>query len=155
MSSAGVAPLSVEDRLAITELLARYCWCFDTADVDSFVALFTPDARYELDGGRLFVGRDAIGGYLRQAAGSTWLPGRQHHVDQIVLEGTSERVTARAYCTVTHRSPDGVMSIAYLGRYADVCVKIDRQWRFHERIVRTWRSDELLAAAPSADAARG
>jgi len=141
MSGAGTVAL--EDRLAITELLARYCWCFDTGDVEGFVALFAPDATYELDGGRRFIGHDAIGGYLRQAAGSTWLPGRQHHVDQIVMDGNAERVAVRAYCTVTHRSPEGVMSIAYLGRYADVCVKIDRQWRFQERIVRAWTSEEL------------
>ena len=36
--------LTVEDRLAIQDLLARYAWALDTGDVDSFVACFTPDA---------------------------------------------------------------------------------------------------------------
>ena len=75
MSSAGVESLSVEDRLAITELFARYCWCFDTADVEGFVALFAPDATYESHGGRRFVGHEAIGGYLRQAAAVRGCPG--------------------------------------------------------------------------------
>ena len=31
-------PLSVEDRLAIHELLARYAWTFDMGDIEGFVA---------------------------------------------------------------------------------------------------------------------
>ena len=48
--------ITAEDRLAITELFARYAWCFDSGDVEGFAALFTSAARYELDGGRRFVG---------------------------------------------------------------------------------------------------
>ena len=34
----------VEDRIAIQDLIAKYCWALDTGDVESFVACFTPDA---------------------------------------------------------------------------------------------------------------
>ena len=87
--------ITAEDRLAITELFARYGWCFDSGDTEGFAALFTPAATYELDGGRRFVGHEQIAGYLAQAAISAWFPGRQHHVDQIVIDGTAERANAR------------------------------------------------------------
>ena len=140
------AALAAEDRQAITELFARYGWCFDAGDVAGFTALFTTDAVYELDGGRRFVGHEQIGGYLSQAAASTWFPGRQHHIDQIIIEGGPRRATSRAYCTVTQRSVDGSMSLVYLGRYADTCVKVDGRWLFEQRVVRRWDSEETQAA---------
>jgi uncharacterized protein (TIGR02246 family) len=135
--------ISAEDRLAITELFARYGWCFDSGDTEAFAALFTPSATYELDGGRRFVGHEQISGYLAQAAASSWFPGRQHHVDQIVIDGTADRATARSYCTVTQRSAEGGTSLVYLGWYADVCVKIDGRWLFESRTVRNWNSDQV------------
>jgi hypothetical protein len=145
MTEAEPGALTTEDRQALTELFARYGWSFDAGDVDGFVALFTPEAVYELDGGRRFVGREQIGGYLSQAAGSNWFPGRQHHIDQIIIEGNTRRATSRAYCTVTQRSLDGTMKIVYLGRYADTCVKVGNRWLFAERIVRSWNSEEMRA----------
>ncbi len=142
--------VSADDRLAITELFARYGWRFDSGDVEGFTALFTPDAAYELDGGRRFIGHEQIAGYLAQAAASTWFPGRQHHVDQIVIDGTADRANVRSYCTVTQRSADGGMSLVYLGRYADVCVKVNGRWLFAERVVRSWSSDEVRVKARSA-----
>ena len=136
-------PLTTEDRQRIVELFARYGWCFDSGDVAGFVALFTPDAAYELDRGRRFVGPEEIGGYLRQASASDWFPGRQHHVDQIIIEGTTTRASARSYCTVTQRLNDGTMQLVYLGRYADTCVKVDGRWLFQERLVRSWDSRDV------------
>ena len=34
----------IEDRVAIQDLIAKYCWALDTGDVESFVACFTADA---------------------------------------------------------------------------------------------------------------
>lgn len=142
MSAEDTGALTGADRQQIVELFARYGWCFDSGDVAGFVALFTPEATYELDGGRRFVGREQIGAYLAQAAASSWFPGRQHHVDQIIIEGTIGRATSRSYCTVTQRLEDGTMKIVYLGRYSDVCVKVDGRWFFAERIVRSWNSED-------------
>ena len=35
--------LSVADRIAIQDLIARYAWALDTGDVDSLVTCFTTD----------------------------------------------------------------------------------------------------------------
>jgi len=142
-STAPGGPLTTEDRQRISELFARYGWCFDSGDVAGFVALFTSDATYELDRGRRFVGSEQIGGYLAQASASDWFAGRQHHVDQIIIEGTTTQASARSYCTVTQRLNDGSMQLVYLGRYTDTCVKVDGQWLFQQRIVRSWDSQDV------------
>ena len=36
-------PLSIEDRVEITELYARQAWAMDTGDIDAYVAVFAPD----------------------------------------------------------------------------------------------------------------
>lgn len=141
-------PLTADDRFAIFELFAHYGLCFDIGDVEGFLALFLPDAVYELSRGRRFEGHAQIRGYVEQAAASEWLPGRQHHVDQVILTGDCQRVSAHSYCTVTQRTSDGTLSLVYLGRYVDVCVKVDGIWRFQERIVRDWDPAEYRANQP-------
>jgi ketosteroid isomerase-like protein len=37
-------PPTVEDRIAINDLIASYAWALDTGDVDAPLACFTPDA---------------------------------------------------------------------------------------------------------------
>lgn len=39
--------VSVEDRLAIGDLFARYMWAIDTGDVEGLVACFTEDGALE------------------------------------------------------------------------------------------------------------
>lgn len=63
--------LPPDDHVAISGLLARYCLTLDLDDVEGWVALFTPQARYEVYG-RAFVGHEG----LRRMAGSA--PGGLH-----------------------------------------------------------------------------
>ena len=37
-------PLTIADRIAISDLLAEYAWALDTGDVDRVVQCFTPNA---------------------------------------------------------------------------------------------------------------
>ena len=63
-----------EDRGAISDLLARYCLALDTDDVDGWVALFTPDTRYEVYG-RSFDGHEGLRRMLSGAPGGLHLGG--------------------------------------------------------------------------------
>lgn len=63
-----------EDHVAICELLARYCLTLDTDDIEGWVALFTPDARYEVFG-RTFDGHDGLRRMLAGAPGGLHLGG--------------------------------------------------------------------------------
>jgi hypothetical protein len=63
-----------EDRGAITDLLARYCLTLDLDDVDGWVALFTPDARYHVYG-RSFDGHEGLRRMMAAAPGGLHLGG--------------------------------------------------------------------------------
>jgi len=60
--------------VAISDLLARYCLTLDLDDVDGWVALFTPDATYEVYG-RSFEGHDGLRRMLAGAPGGLHLGG--------------------------------------------------------------------------------
>jgi hypothetical protein len=63
-----------EDHVAIADLLARYCLALDTDDVEAWVALFLPDARYEVYG-RSFDGHEGLRRMLSGAPGGLHLGG--------------------------------------------------------------------------------
>ena len=65
---------SPEDHVAITDLLARYCLALDLDDIDGWVALFTPDASYEVYG-RSFEGHDGLRKMMEEAPGGLHLGG--------------------------------------------------------------------------------
>jgi hypothetical protein len=65
---------SAEDHVAITSLLARYCLTLDLGDVEGWVALFTPDACYEVYG-RSFDGHAGLRVLLNAAPGGLHLGG--------------------------------------------------------------------------------
>ena len=63
-----------EDHVAISDLLARYCLALDTDDVEAWVALFLPDARYEVYG-RSFDGHEGLRRMMGGAPGGLHLGG--------------------------------------------------------------------------------
>lgn len=63
-----------EDHVAIADLLARYCLALDADDVDRWVDLFLPDARYEAYG-QSFEGHDGLRRMIREAPGGLHLGG--------------------------------------------------------------------------------
>jgi hypothetical protein len=63
-----------EDHVAISDLMARYCLTLDVDDVEGWVALFTPDARYEVYG-RSFDGHEGLRKMATAAPGGLHLGG--------------------------------------------------------------------------------
>ena len=68
-----------EDQVAIANLMARYCLTLDVDDIEGWLALFTPDAAFEVYG-RSWEGIDG----LRQMASSA--PGGLHLGGPPVIE---------------------------------------------------------------------
>ncbi len=66
--------LTPDDQVAITDLLARYCLTLDFDDVDGWVGLFTPDAKYEVYG-RSFDGHEGLRRMMEAAPGGLHLGG--------------------------------------------------------------------------------
>jgi len=125
-----VSLLSSDDRLAIAELLARYCHSLDLGRWDDFRALFSEDCR--LDFGRLmgvFEGREGLRKFtdMLQATGLFM----RHYTTNLVVHGDGERARAESY-VLAITGPPGSHSQT-TGRYEDDLVKVNGHWRIRVR----------------------
>ena len=126
-------PTAVEEKDAIRELLAEYCYRLDDGRFEEMAALFAEEGIWETAFGAA-TGRAAIADLarnIRARAGET-RPRGIHLVTNIAiaLDGDSARV--RSNWTVVQNSPEGP-KIGSGGAYYDDLVKEAGQWRFRHR----------------------
>ena len=123
---------AVEDRLAISELLARYCFCIDNRDLTGVGALFTENARFAtLDSSRNAIGRAAIVSGFRQRY--TVLGATNHivHHHTIDFDGPARaRGEVSSHAEVWRHEQAQLAALRYLDTYE----KDGGVWRFAERI---------------------
>jgi uncharacterized protein (TIGR02246 family) len=130
--------LTIEDRLAIQDLYARYCATLDTGDWAAWSCCFTEDAVFA--GFQEVRGRDAIAAYGRmrceERPQGPWTCS-QHWNSNLVVEG--EGVHAKALCyllTMGTAKSDGSHQLKVQGTYQDELAKVDGQWLFRRRLTR-------------------
>lgn len=123
--------MSIEDRLAIQDAIARYAVTVDAGDFDALDELFTPDARIDFSafGGpvgppseiKLFLA-DSLGLFRRT----------QHLMGLPVITLAGDHATARTPCTNPMVLPDGQVWLIGLW-YDDELVRTEGGWRFAAR----------------------
>jgi uncharacterized protein (TIGR02246 family) len=127
--------MSLEDRLAIHDLLVRYTTALDDGDVAAVVDCFTADAVLESP----VIGRIAGGEEIRafaerfaaQRAGGTQF---RHLVTNIAAEIENDTARATAYLLVLI-TQDGKSRSLPPGRYECEAVRGGGRWRFSRRAV--------------------
>ncbi|MEX1009585.1 MAG: nuclear transport factor 2 family protein [Acidimicrobiia bacterium] len=126
---------AIEDRIAITEVIASYGYDYDEFRIDQWLEKFTPDATVtvSLEGNELggTTGRDAIGNLLgaRVAGFQADNVQRRHNMTSIVVdELTATTAKARSYLLLTSTGPDGPTELVTSGRYLFDLVKQDGVW---------------------------
>ena len=124
---------AVEDKDAIREILAEYCFRLDDGRFSEMAALFTESGTWDTAFGRA-TGRAAIADLargIRERAGEQ-RPRAVHLVTNvsIVLDGENARV--RSNWTVVQNSPEGP-KIGSGGAYQDELIKVQGQWLFRYR----------------------
>ena len=126
-------PTAVEEKDAIRELLAEYCFRLDDGRFDEMAALFGEAGTWETAFGKA-TSRVAIAELARniRAQAAETRPRGIHLVTNIsiTLDGDTERV--RSNWAVVQNSPDGP-KIGSGGAYYDQLVKEGGQWRFQHR----------------------
>jgi len=148
--------LTVRDRLALNDLLARYAWALDTGDVEGFVACFTPDAvviEEIFEEPDRWEGHEDIRRLAEHYKSVPDFPGRQHHVSQVLVEGDARQCTVRSFTFVTECRGEPPYLTRFAGYYADRAVKSGGDWLFRERIIRLW-DGPALARFPGYDGTR-
>jgi hypothetical protein len=150
MGTAAQGP-SVEDRLAILELYARYSWALDTGDTDGYVELFTQDAEAteETREGGLEVrqGREEIRKLVLKFHERADFPGHQHQMAQLLFEpdplGRADHWVVRSYAWATINRPPAPPHLHWCGHIRDVLAKVDGEWKIRSKSIMGWSGPVL------------
>ena len=128
--------VNVEDRLAIGDLLARYCHAMDACRADLCIGLFAPDAVIETPVGAA-EGRDAILAWIEERLSlrsSEYQVG--HYLLNPLLAPESEaRVRVRSMLLYTRQRVDveGQTEVLSTGIYEDEVCRTTEGWQFLRR----------------------
>ena len=144
------AALTIADRIAIQDLIARYAWALDTGDTDSLAACFTPDCvviEEVFEDPDRWEGREGVRKLGEHYKNSPGFPGRQHHVSQSIVAGDAARCSVKSFAFVTECKGEPPYTLRFTGYYDDRLVKVDGEWLFHERVIRLW-DGPVLARFP-------
>jgi 3-phenylpropionate/cinnamic acid dioxygenase small subunit len=126
-------PSAVEEKDAIREVLAEYCFRLDDGRFDEMAAVFTEDGTWDTAFGKA-TGRRAIAELARslRARVAEPRPRAVHLVTNIVIALDGERATVRSNWMVMQNSPEGPR-IGSGGAYDDEMVKEGGRWLFRYR----------------------
>jgi hypothetical protein len=127
--------MSIEDRLDVMDLLARYAECVDTADVGGYADLFLPDGVVQHSAGTV-QGREAIHAWVAGLAREGRIGPQsnlKHFLGLPVIRGDGQRCTARTYVMIPRLMETGEISTRLAGTYKDDIVKQDGRWLFEKR----------------------
>ena len=126
-------PTAIEEKDAIREALAEYCFRLDGGRYDDMAALFTEDGTWDTAFGK-GTGRAAIAALARdiRARAGNNLPRAIHLVTNIAIALDGDRAEIRSNWIVVQNSPDGP-KIGSGGAYADQMVKQEGRWLFRYR----------------------
>lgn len=137
------APLSLEDRQALYDTLARYVWGMDTGDIEGVVATFTPDGVVkDVTGKRWDAAAGGVRGFATFFLTRPHRRGGQHHVQHLFVEpaaGEAYRVTSY-WVSMRWDSDSDSKAIRAMGSYIDTCVKVEGTWLIKEKIIDPWNS---------------
>ena len=118
-------------ELALRNLLARYCHCYDQGRVDEYCELFTEDGEFRTPD-ILAQGRDEIRAKI--AVGAATAPPAQHVTYNTAIEVDGEG-HASGRSDFMYVGAGSENSIRILGRYIDEFVREEGIWRFRRRTV--------------------
>jgi hypothetical protein len=123
---------SVEEKDAIRELLARYCFLLDGYLLSEFAALFTADGEWISRNGTA-KGPAEIENLLRGLVPEP-APGnrRKHFTANIIVDLAGDSATVVSNFLVVRDSERGPV-IAVAGTYDDTVVKTATGWKFKSR----------------------
>ena len=129
--------LTADDRLDILELPGRYAEALDTLQPEQLRQVFTDDAVWEIEGGRVrLVGIDEIMAFMGR---NDVHPGA-HIMTNLFITGVDEDPGAGAVVRLKSRGiyPTGPSdprdpTQVFYGRYEDEVVRVDGGWRIRLR----------------------
>jgi uncharacterized protein (TIGR02246 family) len=119
---------NIEDKDAIRELTAKYCYAVVAQDSNALINMFTEDGVFDMSPEMHFEGRDQLAKlYTDKIDEVAPKPFIQSHV--ITVNGDS----ATGNCAVEIRLIDDGTAVTACGHYNDTYRKVDGEWKFARR----------------------
>ncbi len=122
--------LSVEDQIAIRDLVSRMEFSVDDRDADAWVACFTPEGAFVGPSGT-WAGEEA---HRALVAAQTSLPRAQHVVTNMLIEGDGDQASARANGAVLEEQ-DGTYVLSNFATQEHHLTRVGGAWLI-ERTIR-------------------
>jgi len=127
--------VSIEDRLAISDLFTRYTCALDAGDANTVVDCFAEDGTLVSPAVGEHTGRAAITAFAQRFARFRENGSQLRHViSNLVVQVDGLRGHATCYLTV-FLTKDGTSRLLAPGRYDCDLRKVDGDWRFQRRVV--------------------
>ena len=129
--------LSIDDKMAIQELLSRAAYSLDERVEDVLAACFAEDAEFSLRiaGGDLvgpFTGREGIMTLMTDSFAQQ-TDQRRHVVSNIFFESAADQKATVMSNLTLFSTENGEIRLITAGVYKDEVVNNDGEWRLHRR----------------------
>ena len=125
-------PNATDDKDAIREVLAEYCFALDTHRFADMAALFSADGTWDTAFGKA-TGHAAIVELVGKIGKTAAMPSRPiHMVANIVIRLNGDGAQVLSNWTLVQNSDEG-LKIGSAGAYEDQMVRRDGKWLFHYR----------------------
>jgi hypothetical protein len=139
--------LSVEDRLDIQELFAKYAWGIDMGDIDAVVACFAEDGYLD----HLWQGKLQGHDKLRRAFEELWYDrpswwiGRQHLANHFLITREGEGARVKAFFSILQYNVDYRTNFVFgIGNWDNFCVKRNGNWLFKSVYINAWTGPDKV-----------
>jgi hypothetical protein len=127
--------LSINDKLEIHELLARYGHAIDSGAADALAATFTPDGEFDGPGGK-HIGTEALRTMGVDYHAHPDINNTQHWISNIVVEGDGDSGHVVSYAMCVSPTVDGqAIRIELINKYEDDIRRLNGKWLFQRRLV--------------------
>ena len=127
--------LTVEDRLAMQALYARYCECFDLGNAEGWVNCFAPDGIFK--SAKDFHGHAELRGFVEgriKVRPEGAQRNVQHWNTNLIVEGDGNKAKGMCYLMLIGQdAASKQIAFPVQGTYSDELVKINGQWKFAQR----------------------
>jgi len=134
--------MSIEDKLAIQEVIARYSYAYDSKDAEAFASLFVPDGVFEImiPGERTprvrLSSRAAIREWAARRHQLNAASQARHYQSGLVFDDlTAETASSRTMLLLTRQgTADAAPVVDVTGVYSDKWRKTPDGWRLERRV---------------------
>jgi len=122
----------IEDRDALRDLLARYCYLIAAGDVEGVLELFAPDCSVEILG-QSYEGFEG----LRKLYADSLVVEPKPYVHNHLVENLGDDMARGRSVFEIRQTRDGKSETGG-GCYEDIYRKIDGSWKFQSRVFRVY-----------------